>query len=203
MNTLNNYFEKIYYLNLHRRPDRNQECISELSKYGIVADRFDAVDAKELGLLSWMGCLLSNLEIIKTAKSKGFKNILILEDDVIFNENFELLFNNYINQVPDDWDMLYLSGNHNEHVGFSKNMISSNVIKCYMTYSTHSFAVKSSVYDLIINYLTNIQTKPVDVLYTDIQKMCNAYSLSPGLTTQRVGFSDIENKFVDNRINIK
>jgi GR25 family glycosyltransferase involved in LPS biosynthesis len=133
----------------------------------------------------------------------GFNNILILEDDVIFNENFEILFNNYISQVPDEWDMLYLSGNHNEHVGFTKNMISDNVIKCYMTYSTHSFAIKSTVYDLIISYLTNNQTKPVDVLYTNIQKMCNAYSLWPGLTTQRVGFSDIENKFVDNRINIK
>jgi GR25 family glycosyltransferase involved in LPS biosynthesis len=203
MNTLNNYFEKIYYVNLYRRPDRNQDCINELSKHDIVAERFNAVDANELNLPSWMGCLLSNLEIIKNAKKMGFNNILILEDDVIFNENFEILFNNYISQVPDEWDMLYLSGNHNEHVGFTKNMISDNVIKCYMTYSTHSFAIKSTVYDLIISYLTNNQTKPVDVLYTNIQKMCNAYSLWPGLTTQRVGFSDIENKFVDNRINIK
>jgi glycosyl transferase family 25 len=202
MSSLNNHFEKIYYLNLSRRPDRNQECIDELSKYGIVAERFNAVDAKELNLQPWMGCLLSNLEIIKTAKSKGFKNILILEDDVIFNDNFNL-FNSYIEQVPDNWDMIYLSGNHNEHSGYQINKISENIIKCFITYSTHSFAVKSSAYDLIINYLTNNQTKPVDVLYTDIQRMCNAYSLSPGITTQRVGFSDIENIVVDNQKYIK
>ena len=199
MSVLNNYFEKIYYLNLERRPDRNKECIDELTKYGILAERFNAIDAKELNLKPWMGCLLSNLEIIKTAKERGFKNILILEDDVIFNDNFDDLFNSYINQVPNNWDMLYLSGNHNEHSGCHVNKISDNVIKCFITYSTHSFAINSSVYDLIINYLTNDQTKPVDVLYTDIQRMCNAYSLSPGLTTQRVGFSDIENTVVDHR----
>ena len=117
MSVLNNYFEKIYYLNLERRPDRNKECIDELTKYGILAERFNAIDAKELNLKPWMGCLLSNLEIIKTAKERGFKNILILEDDVIFNDNFDDLFNSYINQVPNNWDMLYLSGNHNEHSG--------------------------------------------------------------------------------------
>lgn len=203
MSILNNYFDKIYYLNLDRRPDRNQDCIDELSKCGIVAERFSATDAKELNLKPWMGCLLSNLEIIKTAKSKGFKNILILEDDVIFNDEFDTLFNSYINQIPDNWDMLYLSGNHNEHSGYQINKISENIIKCFITYSTHSFAVNSTVYDLIINYLTYNQTKPVDVLYTEIQRMCNAYSLSPGLTTQRVGFSDIENAVVDHQKYIK
>jgi GR25 family glycosyltransferase involved in LPS biosynthesis len=200
---LNEFFEKIYYVNLERRPDRNQECLDELNKYGIIAERFNAVDAKDLNLKPWMGCLLSNLEIIKRAKDNGFKSVLILEDDVTFNDNFDQLFNSYISQVPDNWNMLYLSGNHNEHGGYQVNKISENIIKCFLTYSTHSFAINSSVYDLIINYLTNNQTKPVDVLYTDIQRMCNAYSFLPGLTNQRVGFSDIENNIVDHRKYIK
>ncbi len=198
MSILNKYFDKIYYINLERRPDRNEQCIEELNKYNINAERFDAVDYKKLNLkLPWMGCLLSNLEVIKHSKEKGFNSILILEDDILFNDKLEELFNEYITQVPDNWDMLYLSGNHNQHCGYHSNYISENVIKCTLTYSTHSFAIKSSVYDLIIDYLTNNQTQPVDVLYTHIQNICNAYSLSPGLTSQRVGFSDIENKIVD------
>jgi glycosyl transferase family 25 len=199
MNILNEYFDKIYYLNLERRPDRNKECIDELNKYGIIAERFNAIDAKEKNLVPWMGCLLSNLEIIKEAKSKGFKNILILEDDVVFNDNFEVELKEYIIQIPKNWDMLYLSGNHNEHSGYNVDKISKNIIKCYLTYSTHSFAINESMYDIIIEYLSNNQIKPVDVIYTDIQKICNAYSFFPGITTQRIGFSDIENKVVDNQ----
>lgn len=197
MSILNKYFDKIYYINLERRVDRNEQCVHELNKNNIIAERFNAIDYKEMNLEPWMGCLLSNLEIIKESKSSGFDCVLILEDDVVFVDKLEELFIEYINQVPDNWDMLYLSGNHNQHCGSHINNISENVIKCTLTYSTHSFAVKSSVYDLIIDYLTNNQNKPVDVLYTKIQSICNAYSLFPGLTTQRVGFSDIENKIVD------
>lgn len=197
MSILNKYFDKIYYINLERRIDRNEQCVHELNKNNIIAERFNAIDYKEMNLEPWMGCLLSNLEIIKESKSSGFDCVLILEDDVVFVDKLEELFIEYINQVPDNWDMLYLSGNHNQHCGNHINNISENVIKCTLTYSTHSFAVKSSVYDLIIDYLTNNQNKPVDVLYTKIQSICNAYSLFPGLTTQRVGFSDIENKIVD------
>jgi GR25 family glycosyltransferase involved in LPS biosynthesis len=203
MNVLNNFFDKVYYLNLERRPDRNRECIEELSKFNIEFERFEAIDSKKLNLPTWMGCLLSNLEMIKMAKEKGFKNILILEDDVVFDENFEELFEIYVKQIPDNWDMLYLSGNHNEHSGYKVNKISENVIKCYLTYSTHSFAIKFTVYDMIIDYLSNNQTKPVDVLYTEIQRICNAYSFFPGITTQRAGFSDIENCVVDNKKYIK
>jgi glycosyl transferase family 25 len=199
MSILNNYFEKIYYLNLERRKDRNNECINELNKHGIIAERFDAIDAKKENLQPWMGCLLSNLEIIKDAKSKGFKNILILEDDVIFRDDFESKFKEYISQIPENWDMLYLSGNHNEHGGYGVDKISENIIKCYLTYSTHSFAINSTLYDTVIDYLSKNKIKPVDVLYTELQRSCNAYSIFPGITTQRMGFSDIENKIVDNQ----
>lgn len=197
MSILNKYFDKIYYINLEKRKDRNQECIEELKKYNIIAERFNAVDGSSVTKSNWshglgaIGCLQSHLEIIKNAKENKYNNILILEDDVIFN-NIEENFKKYYKQVPENWDMLYFSGNHNQHEGNQLNMVTDNIIKCYITYTTHSYAVKSSIYDIIINQLSN-SVNPVDVEYTKIQKYFNCYAFYPGISSQRVGYSDILN----------
>jgi GR25 family glycosyltransferase involved in LPS biosynthesis len=196
MSILNEYFEKIYYINLERRKDRNQECIDELKKYNIIAERFDAVDANLLDRNNWthsmgnLGCVNSHLNIIKKAKENKYKNILILEDDVVFDVDMEENFKKYYNQVPENWDILYLSGNHNQHEGYTLEMVSENVGRCHLTYTTHSFVVRESMYDTIIDRLSNAKN-PVDVEYTTIQKICNSYTFYPGITTQRIGYSDI------------
>lgn len=201
MSILNKYFDKIVYINLDRRKDRNDECISELEKHSIIAERFCAIDGNnEEAPLGWrhslgnLGCVRSHLEVIKFARDNKYKSILILEDDVIFT-NIEK-FENFYSQLPTDWDILYLSGNHNLHEGHKLNMISENIAKCYLTYTTHSFAVRDTMYDKIIDILSNA-SEPVDVEYTKIQRICNSYSFYPGLSTQRVGYSDIMNSEVD------
>jgi glycosyl transferase family 25 len=196
MSILNEYFDKIYYINLKRRKDRNEECIEELKKYNIHAERFEAVDGDLLIDNNWkhsmgaLGCLNSHLNLIIKAKENNYKNVLILEDDVLFNINMEENFKKYYKQLPDNWDILYLSGNHNQHGGYTLEMISENVGRCHLTYTTHSFVVRDSMYDTIINRLSNSKN-PVDVEYAAIQKICNSYTFYPGITTQRVGYSDI------------
>lgn len=202
MNVLNKYFDKIVYINLKRREDRNIECIDELKKYNIIAERFEATDGNSITKPNWkhnqgsLGCVNSHLEVIKYAKANNYKSILILEDDVVFSDDMEETFENIYKQVPNDWDILYLSGNHNLHEGYALNMINENVAKCYLTYTTHSFAVKECMYDTIIERLSNA-INPVDVEYTHIQKICNSYTFYPGISSQRVGFSDIMNCDID------
>jgi len=208
MSILNKYFDKIYYINLERRKDRNQECIDELKKYNIIAERFNAINGESIIKSNWVhslgaiGCLESHLQIIKNAKENKYNNILILEDDVIFDDNIEGIFENYYKQLDKNWDILYLSGNHNQHEGNLLNMVSDNIIKCYLTYTTHSYAVKSSIYDIIIDKLSNA-VNPVDVEYTKIQKISNCYAFYPGISSQRVGYSDIINNDVNYKIIIK
>ena len=55
---------------------------------------------------------LSHEKIWKIAYESK-KNILILEDDVQFNENFHELINIYKKNVPKKWDLIYLSTNSN------------------------------------------------------------------------------------------
>lgn len=38
------------------------------------------------------------------------EDLLILEDDVTFDSNFEEYYKNFMSRVPDDWDAIYLGG---------------------------------------------------------------------------------------------
>ena len=66
------YFDKIYVINLDRRPDRYEAFQREMSKYGIEnVERFSAIDGTTIMtnnmklLLGELGVLESHLEIIK------------------------------------------------------------------------------------------------------------------------------------------
>lgn len=202
---LNKYFDKIYCINLDRRKDRWNETVNELNKWGLLnqVERYSAIDGRtikdnkfkinngELGLLN------THLDIIKDAKTKNYKSILLLEDDVEFTKEI-LNLDKYFDVLPKNWDILWFGGNHNKHMGNKINLINDKIIKCNMTYSTHSIAFNNSIFDVILNLLKNRQ-KPVDVYYSDLQKIKNCYSFNPSIALQRPSYSDIQNKQQDNR----
>lgn len=202
---LKKYFDQIYLINLDRRKDRWEETIVELKKWDIFdeVNRVSAVDGNlvenknkiinngELGLVE------THLNLIRIAKSKNYKNILLIEDDIEFTEEINNL-DSYFESLPKNWDMLWFGGNHNRHMGLNINLINDKIIKCENTYSTHCIAINHSVYDLLINLLSKRQ-KPVDVYYSDVQKTYDCYSFNPSIAIQRPSFSDIQNKDQDNR----
>ena len=124
---INNYFDKIYVLNLNHRHDRMQKMVSRLKKNNITNYiRFSAINGSEEPYYSqWSyikkmrpfgfletpgsyGVLLSAYFIIIHATQNNYQSILILEDDVIFHCNFKNLFSSKISNIPLNWKLLYL-----------------------------------------------------------------------------------------------
>ncbi len=117
-----------------------------------------------------------------------------MEDDIYFTSEINNI-ESLITHVPEDWDMLYIGGNHNFHNKGRRAQpipVNDHVIKCQHTFTTHCYAVKAHMYPLLINELSSL-VNPIDVIYTDIQKRYNVYSIHPSVAKQREGFSDIEN----------
>lgn len=78
-----------------------------------------------------IGCGLSHYYVWKDAYIKGYNNILILEEDFYFYDNFDM----YIKTLMDvDYDMFYLGRNLVEH-----NTSTENVIVPKYTYCTHAY----------------------------------------------------------------
>jgi FkbM family methyltransferase len=123
--SLDNYFDKIFYINLDKDVDKNQHMISELKKWDItnferipgftlegIPDygfwrNFNIDSLSEKYILGSLGCRASHLHAINLSIERNYSKILILEDDIFFTENpNELLKKQDLN----NWDMLYFGG---------------------------------------------------------------------------------------------
>jgi hypothetical protein len=146
---LDNYFDKIFYINLKRDVERNSRILEDFSKYNI--NNFERVDgviydsipdrnlwrnfnkSDEKYVIGSLGCRDSHLKVISIAKERKYKRILILEDDIRFVVNPNRL------QFPNmDWDMLYLGGMIEPHF---RNQIVGG----------YAYGISERIYDDILN----------------------------------------------------
>ena len=179
----------IYCINLNTREDKfkhmNEICMKENIKIKFYQVEKNKNPAR--------GCLESHLEIIKEAKDRNLPNILLLEDDVNFLNSLHKIEEK---DIPEKWDMLYLGGNHYE-VGSSYN--ESKKWYQVKSWSTYGYLVNSSLYDKLIEGLTNT-TKEIDRYYLEnIHPNYNVYMINPKIIVPETKFtySDIEDKEVD------
>jgi GR25 family glycosyltransferase involved in LPS biosynthesis len=196
--TTNEYFDKAFCINLDRRPERYEEAKSEFEKHGLVVERISGVDGNPDNLQTkilpgHVGCVLSHVKILKKAKEENLNNVLVFEDDVVFCDDLQEKFNIFVKQLPEDWDMIYFGGNHNN---IPLEMVSENIGHAKKTYTTHAYAIKDTIYDFAIKVLSKVQYE-VDVNYSLLQQSFNCYVFRPHLAWQRDGYSDILNKNVD------
>jgi hypothetical protein len=192
-----NYFDKVYCINLKKRPDRWLETQAELNKYNICGvTRYEAIDGNELHTPNHIspgafGLIETFKKIIMDACENKYAKILILEDDIFFKPEISNL-DEYMRLLPDDYSMFYLGGHH-----ICKPIyINDKIVLVNQMFTTHSIAIKQGLYDLILNDIHNL-TEPIDVYFTKLQKQYKVYSFLPNLTGQRPSFSDIEGRDVD------
>jgi glycosyl transferase family 25 len=206
MNNLNEYFDKIYCINLDRRPDRWDKCVEIFSSMNIEVERFSACDGQLLDIgygkvyNGEFGGTVTHTRIIKKIKDEGFEKVLILEDDVEFCKTFEEDFRISIQEVPNDWDLLFLGGNHTG--GYDK--ISQRIGRVYKTYALQSYAINKksidTLYENMVRFIGHTlacgeQLTPsvaADFYMAKLQPILNCYSIFPNLTWQRESFSDLQ-----------
>lgn len=198
---LQDRFEKIFCINLKRRPDRLAQAKAHFAQFGIPVEFIEAVDGSLLPEPSAIskdgskinrgehGCILSHLMIATEAKRLGLRNYFVFEDDVDLSYDFNEMFDKFFPFVPFNYDMLYLGGNHEGGYTF----MMPNVAKIHFTYALHAYGVNSSAYDRIINALAPANEK-ADVAIAYLHDSMNCYVFRPHLATQRPGYSDLLGK---------
>ena len=144
-------FDKIYVMNLKRRPDRKEALIKALP--GIDLTFIEAVDGKDLSVeqlikekklntsffdpwgkitMGIFACALSHKKAWDQALTDGVETALFLEDDVYItypvleDEKFTEKYQNFFNEINQyDWDLIHLGKKTDGQNGInvSKNLV--------------------------------------------------------------------------------
>ena len=187
-----------FYINLLSRPDRKQHVEEQLKKVGINSERFNAIKMSNGAI----GCSMSHLKIIETAKNNEWDHVLIVEDDILFTKPIEFAkqFNKFLS-THENYDVVLIAGNNIPPY----NVIDDTCVQVTHCQTTTGYLVKSHYYDkLIANYregIVNLMKNPtnhrffaIDKYWFHLQEIDKWYLLTPLTVTQREDYSDIEKR---------
>jgi len=222
MSDINNFFDKIYVINLDSRKDRYEECLVEFKKHDLIVERVSAID----GISTFKkginrnagnhGLILTNIKIIEDAIKNKYTKILILEDDVMFVNNLNLIFKEKIFFMPNDWDLLYLGGSHlfnkgmfnclSNEINFkidgdTYKLLNNDLCSTTWTQTTHAVGINCVMFETLLHHMKT-KALPIDIIYCELQQSgFGVYTFLPSIALQRPSFSDIEKQYVDYNTN--
>ncbi len=103
--------DKIIYINMDARTDRNERILSELDRIGFGKDKIMRFSAASYQGCPNTGCLLSHASVLEMAYDMDLKNVLVLEDDFVFIDDAEKVRNDLKTffERDMDWDVLMLT----------------------------------------------------------------------------------------------
>jgi hypothetical protein len=176
--------EGCFYINLQHRTDRLQQfqpSYSVLTVLKIEPERLEAVYGKSLagfGERPWFkarltekrknawggkaGCTLSHRNAIAEAKKRGWKNVLILEDDCVIDASSLKQWENLreiLSGLPDDWTAVYLYGHR--PVAPARLLTSCTDTACYEicgASSTTAYLLNGRYFDELLARLPTEET---------------------------------------------
>ena len=121
---MNSFIDNVYVINMDKDTNRLDKVTEECNKFNIKFQRFPGVDPKTLSKKEkkkyitkfcqkyctndMIGCGLSHIKIYKDVINNNYNNVLILEDDIYFEDDFQYILNNALYELPNDYDILYI-----------------------------------------------------------------------------------------------
>jgi glycosyl transferase family 25 len=138
---MNSFIDNVYVINMDKDTNRLDKVTKECTKFNIKFQRFPGVDPKTLSKKEkkkyitkfcqkyctngMIGCGLSHIKIYEDVINNNYNNVLILEDDIYFKDNFHSILNNALDELPNDYDVLYIGyfGLSSEHTYYDHNYL--------------------------------------------------------------------------------
>ena len=122
---LNEFFDKVYCINLAERPDKREKMQERLDKLGIEVEWFTAVKYDfapkvtpaiiNAGVGKFnpnqpyeIGAALSHYTVVKKAYLEGHDQVFIFEDDAMFDKKFNEKIQKYLDALPRDSNVMLL-----------------------------------------------------------------------------------------------
>jgi GR25 family glycosyltransferase involved in LPS biosynthesis len=215
---IDQYFDKIYVLNLHRRPERREEMKRRLAFAGVENyEFFGATDGAVMRKIweshhrenssfvnsNYLACAVSHLAIYHDAVTKNYGRILVLEDDVRIRRDLNTYFSSAIKLVPEDWnELLYLGFiplsddcSRWDYNVFADKFINSNVFVAKNLWGLYSYGISSSCMMRTLDWYEENFPMEIDRYFVqEVQPMGSSYAITPQMFCAEDGVSDNSHK---------
>lgn len=155
-------FERVTCITMPHTPKRWKRCMADMPEDWPFreVEKVDATFGKKTGVPDWWnsgkpawGCYRSHLRIIEECLTRGIKSVLLLEDDFICCDNFAERIEIFLKRLPDDWEMLYLGGQHLHIARHPPEKINEQVYRPFNVNRTHAFALRGNGLRKIYSHL--------------------------------------------------
>ena len=152
-----------------------------------------------------VGCTISHIKCLETAKENQWKHVFICEDDITFLEPDVFMKNlTKFYESDYDWDVVIVGGNN----ALPYRKASDFCIQVHNCQTTTGYIVQNHYYDVLIqnfkeslrNLMKNPENKTeyaIDIYWKRLQNRDRWYMIIPPTVIQCAGYSDIEKRVVN------
>ena len=178
----------VIVINLPERTDRFARTDSDLASFNVNYKLWKATK-DDNGI---KGLCLSMKALLSWILTTDIQHFIVLEDDCNWKMDFNDFLNILADQVPLDYDLLYLGCN----LTSQPERYSENLLRISTSYCTQAIAYNRKIVETILADLDRIE--PYDIkLMKIVQSRGRCYCTYPMFCEQYGGYSDIENKDMD------
>jgi GR25 family glycosyltransferase involved in LPS biosynthesis len=136
--------DKVFYINLDKRKDRNIHCLKQLFSIGTPVnkiERFSAIEHPQ----GHVGCFQSHIACLKMAIERNYDNVIIIEDDINFTD-VQFMKNNLNKIFTHPFDVFFLGVNLIEYEKIDPDFIRVTRSGCFLGY-----IVQKHYYERLLN----------------------------------------------------
>jgi glycosyl transferase family 25 len=207
--------DAVVYINLDDRTDRKAEITAELQAVGIPDEKIHRLSAVKR---SWgvLGCALSHESVMRFIVERGWKRVLILEDDAGFEyksrdrwntgvaDIAKLLTSSGDSNLDSTWDVVFMGGFIRDPTGPEKTAYPT-LWRTRNTSCLHAYIVRGEYAKKILSHIEasnqmlmkhppNVKQYYVDNAMPKLMEHDRWFISIPTLAYQRESYSDIEGK---------
>lgn len=207
--------DKYYIINLDKDTERLRKFDIHARKNNIKYFRFPAINGRNLDendirlqkyfsknikrySIIQKSCALSHISIWEKIKEEKNNFTIIFEDDVIIPNNFNDKLKVYLEQLPENWDILFLGGNKIIGKKYSTNLVKPDRHK-FGNFGLFAYLINSRNINFIVDKCKNISLHIDNFVQKELGKELNLFFCNPQIIEH--DYDNISNIYNKNRKN--
>lgn len=146
-------FDKILYINLEHRKDRNKQILNEFKRMNVPENKIHRIDAVNEKYNGHIGCAKSHIKSLEYAKAQKYDSVIIFEDDFVFTQDIDVVnkrISDFLKNFKGKWDVIQLTTVFKK-IDDVKDIEDIKKVKSATTSS--AYIIKAHFYDKLVKTL--------------------------------------------------